>query len=102
MKFFKFFIITFLSLLVFSYFIINFINNKMEEEYLTYYSLSNKINQLNDTYSLCSGLLQVNPSKENIESCNLVFANIQVTANKIKEQTPYIYYYTIFINKINF
>ena len=100
MKFFKFFVLTFFFLSVFSYFAINFIHNKMEEEYLTYYSLSNKINQLNDTYSLCSGLMQVNPSKENVESCNLVFTNIELTVKKIKEQTPYIYYYTLFINDI--
>ena len=72
----------------------------MEEEYLTYYFLSSKIEQLNDTYSLCAGLIEVNPSKENIDSCNLIFTNIELTVEKIKEQTPYIYYYTYFINDI--
>lgn len=49
----------------------------MREEYFDYYKLSNKMKHLNDTYSLCSGLLSTNPSKENISSCNLVFKEIK-------------------------
>lgn len=100
MKFLKFFTITFFSLVVISYFAISFIHNKMEEEYMTYYFLSTKIEQLNDTYSLCAGLIDVNPTKKNIDSCNLVFTNIESTVEEIKNKTPFIYYYTLLINDI--
>ncbi len=97
MKFLKFFLITLFLLLSITYLAINFIHTKMEEEYLSYYYLSNKIEQLNDTYYLCVGLLQTNATKENINSCNLVREKIESTVEKMKSKTPFIYYYTKYI-----
>lgn len=86
------FLVLFLSAL-------NFIHFKMREEYSDYYKLSNEMRQLNDTYSLCSGLLTSNPSKENISSCNLVFEEIKKIINKIEDKCPYTVFYTKYLHK---
>ncbi len=71
----------------------------MREEYFDYYKLSNKMKHLNDTYSLCSGLLSTNPSKENISSCNLVFKEIKKIINEIEDKCPYTVFYTKYMHK---
>ncbi|WP_072682317.1 hypothetical protein [Arcobacter sp. LA11] len=76
----------------------NFLHYKMKEELPTYHLLTKDMNLLNDTYSLCSGLLKTNPSEENISSCNLVFVNIKNKVNEINEKCPYITFYIKFFD----
>lgn len=72
----------------------NFLHSKMDSEINTYLKLSNDMKNLNDVYFLCSGLLSSNPTSENIQSCNLVYKNIETKINQIKEECPYITFYT--------
>lgn len=78
----------------------NFIHMKMKKEIFIYYELTDKMQILNDTYALCSGLILTNPSDQNIDSCNLVFKEIKVTIDEIDEKCPYISFYTKYISKI--
>lgn len=69
----------------------------MKEELPIYYNLTAQMKSLNDTYSLCAGLLTTNPSKENIEACKLVFLQLEQKTSQIKEECPYISFYVTYI-----
>lgn len=75
----------------------NYLHDKMKEELPTYYSLTSQMETLNDLYYLCSGLLSSNPSKKNIDSCNLVFLQIEQKTIQIKEKCPYISFYITYL-----
>lgn len=90
---------TFIGLIL-SFSITNFLHSKMNTELQTYYKLVDDMKYLNDIYSLCSGLLTTNPSKNNMDSCNLVYKNIEVKINEIKEECPYISFYTEYISRV--
>ena len=62
-----------------------------------YYKLTDEINHLKDTYSLCSGLLVSNPSIENINSCDFIVKKIDTTLNQINDECPHITFYTKYI-----
>ena len=66
----------------------------MKKEYLSYSLINSEIVRLNDIYSLCSGLVLVNPTKENVDSCNLVYKKIEHKVQEVKEKSPHIYFYT--------
>lgn len=83
-----------------SFIITNFLHSKMKTELDTYLSLVDDMNYLNDTYSLCTGLLKTNPTQTNIDSCNYVFKNIENKVNQIKEECPYISFYTKYVSKV--
>jgi len=71
----------------------------MKKEYLTYSLINSEIQTLNDIYSLCSGLVLVNPTKENVGSCNLVYKKIEYKIEEVKEKSPHIYFYTKYISE---
>lgn len=69
----------------------------MKDEVVPYYIIANEITNLKDIYSLCSGLLLSNPSKKNLQTCNLVSNKIKEKTTQIKETCPHIYFYTKYI-----
>lgn len=79
--------------------VLNFIHFKIKQEHFIYYKLSNKIQQLNDTYSLCVGLLTTNPTKINISSCNIIFTKINKITNEIEDKCPYTLFYIKYVHK---
>ncbi|WP_128983213.1 hypothetical protein [Halarcobacter ebronensis] len=70
----------------------------MKEELIIYYLLVNEIQTLNDTYTLCSGLLIVNPTKQNIQQCNYIYEKIKIKVAQVEKQCPYITFYSKYIN----
>ena len=86
--------------IVLSFTITNYLHSKMDNELKIYLPLANDMRNLNDMYSLCSGLLSTNPSNENINSCNIVYKNIEFKVNEIKRECPYISFYTKYLSKI--
>lgn len=99
-KYLKFFLLFSFLGLIGSLSFINFFHYKMKNELHIYVELNQEILELDDTYSLCVGLLSTNPSKKNIDSCNLVFNKLKKKTIKIKNECPYIYFYTSYINNI--
>lgn len=85
---------------LFSYGAINFLYYKMEQELITYLVLNEEAKKLQDIYALCSGLLSVNPTQENLSSCNNIVIEVEHLSVKIKEQCPYISFYTSYINEL--
>lgn len=69
----------------------------MKDEVIPYYLIVHEITNLKDIYTLCSGLLVVNPSQDNIQTCDLVFDKIEQKTTQIKESCPHIYFYTKYI-----
>ncbi len=76
----------------------NYLHYKMKKEYLTYTLINNEIQILNDIYSLCSGLVLANPTKENVDSCNFVYKKIEYKIEEVKKKSPHIYFYTKYIS----
>lgn len=72
----------------------NFLHYKIKDELSTYGILTSDMRLLNDTYSLCNVLLKTNPSNENVQSCNFVFKKIKSKINEMKQECPYIIFYT--------
>lgn len=75
----------------------NYIHYKMKNELIIYYMIINDLETLNDTYSLCSGLLITNPSNTNLKSCDFIYNKIELKLTEIKENCPYIYFYTKYV-----
>ncbi|WP_321312718.1 hypothetical protein [Halarcobacter sp.] len=69
----------------------------MKDEVIAYYLIANEITNLQDVYTLCSGLLLSNPSKNNLQTCNLISNKIEQKTVQIKESCPHIYFYTKYI-----
>lgn len=99
-KYFKFFLVLLFLGLLTSFTVSNFLHYKMEKELYTYLFLNEKMKNLDDTYTLCHGLLSSNPSNINIQSCNIVLEKIQKQAEIIEEKCPYISFYATYINEI--
>jgi len=99
-KFFKIIIVSTILGALFSYGTIKFLHYKMEQELITYLVLNEEAKKLQDVYSLCSGLLSVNPTKKNVSSCNNIVKKVENLSSQIKEKCPYIYFYTSYISSI--
>lgn len=64
--------------------------------------LSNDVNNLSDTYALCQGLINSNPSINNLETCNKVSQKLQKRVKELKEENPYITFYYRYIQGIEY
>ncbi len=96
----KIFIATCLGVL-FAYTTVSFLHYKIKQELTTYLALNEEVKKLQDIYALCNGLLNTNPIQENIVSCNSIIVKINNISYKMKQECPYIDFYTSYIKSTN-
>ncbi len=85
-----------------SYVLTSYVHSKMNEELPNFIRITDDIKVLNDVHSLCAGLLSVNPTTENVESCTQLYVNIDLKVKQIKEECPHISLYNKYIQKIEY
>ncbi|MEA1913928.1 MAG: hypothetical protein U9N30_01295 [Campylobacterota bacterium] len=96
----KFFIFTvFISLTAISLTYVSsyILGKKMNQEAKTYHMISDEIQQLHQTYALCTGLLLTNATPQNIASCSLLKQQLSKKVLDLKEQCPYINFYITYV-----
>ncbi|TLP36219.1 hypothetical protein [Arcobacter arenosus] len=81
---------------------INFMDKRIKEELPNFMNASEDIKILTDTLSLCTGLMLSNPIKQNHETCKLISSKLEVKVEKLKEDNPYINFYTTYIKRQEF
>lgn len=70
-----------------------YVNEKLHDEVEGYLATLDKVNELNDTYILCVGLVSQNPSEENTTMCESLKSELKLNFDSLKNNYPYMNFY---------